>query len=149
MKHEQHQERVRDQRRHAYRANRALVPRADPALRDEIAAVQRAPGHERPVRAVPESAEEHRKHQVPVRTPRAAAISSEGDVEVIAQPAGKRDVPARPEFAEAAREVRPVEVDAEVEAEDARTIGPATSSGKKTTNVVNFSRSRSAFSARR
>src|SRR5438067_209974 len=89
-------------------------------LHDQIGPMQRAPEDERPARAVPESAEEHGDHQVAVRAPSSAAIAAQRDIEVITQPTGERDVPARPEFAEAAREVRAVEVDAEVESENAR-----------------------------
>src|SRR5436189_208321 len=71
-------------------------------------------------RAVPQAAEEHGDHQVAVRPQLSASVASQRDVEVIPQPARKRDVPARPELAEAAREVRAVEVDAEVESENAR-----------------------------
>src|SRR5207247_3270020 len=89
-------------------------------LHHQIRAMQRAPEDERPARAMPQAAEEHGDHQVAVRPQLSAPVASQRDVEVIPQPARKRDVPARPELTEAAREVRAVEVDAEVESEDAR-----------------------------
>src|SRR3970282_801869 len=42
-------------------------PLAPPALGDERGTVDGAPGDERPARAVPEAAEQHRQHQVAVR----------------------------------------------------------------------------------
>src|ERR1044071_1362937 len=120
VKDEKDQERGGNDRRNAQRANGALVGRREQALQDEVEAVQSAPGHEGPVRAMPQAAQEHRQHQVAHGAQRAAAVSAERDVAVIAKPTGERDVPARPELAEALRPVRPVDVDAEIEAEYAR-----------------------------
>src|SRR2546423_9487934 len=93
--------------------------------------MQRSPGDEGPACAVPQATEGHGQHQIAGRRERAAAVAAKGDVQVIAQPARKRDVPARPEFAEASRKVRPVEVDSEVEPENAReTDGDARVAGK-------------------
>ena len=66
---------------------------------------------------MPEAAQEHRDHEVPVRVDRPVPVAPERDVEVVPEPARQRDVPARPELAEALREVRRVEVDAEVVAQ--------------------------------
>src|ERR1700733_6152537 len=47
---------------------------------------------------MPQAAKKHRDHQVPVRHPRlGAAISAEGDIEIITKAGRKRDMPAAPE----------------------------------------------------
>ena len=89
-------------------------------LGDEADAVERAPEHERPRRAVPEAAEHHRDHQVAVGEQPAAAAAAERDVEEVAQEARQRHVPAAPEVAEARRAVRAVEVLREHEAHQQR-----------------------------
>ena len=82
--------------------------------------VDPAPDDERPAGAVPEAADEHRQHQVPVREERPAAVPAERDVEVVAQPARERHVPAPPEVRDRGRRVRRVEVLREREAEQER-----------------------------
>src|SRR5438093_10004681 len=82
--------------------------------------MESAPGVERPARAVPEATQQHRHHEIAIGPPRPAAVAAEGDVEVVPQPARQRDVPSRPELAEAARKVRAIEVDPEIETEDSR-----------------------------
>src|SRR3972149_5939018 len=69
-----------------------------------------APGEKGPARPVPEAADQHRQHQVAVREEPAAAISPERDVEVVAQPARERHVPAAPEVLDRDRRVRGGEV---------------------------------------
>ncbi len=91
---------------------RAFHAQADP--------VDRSPGHERPRRAVPQPAEQHRDHHVPVRHERALPVTAERDVDVVAQPAGERHVPAPPEVLQRDRGVRRVEVLRELEAEQQR-----------------------------
>ena len=90
------------------------------ALDDQADAVDAAPHHERPRRAVPQAAEQHREHEVPVRVPAAAAVAAEGDVEVVAQPARQRHVPAAPEVLQAQGDVGRVEVRREADAEEQR-----------------------------
>ena len=82
--------------------------------------VDRAPGDERPAGAVPEPADEHGQHEVAVREERAAAVSAERDVEVVAQPARQRHVPAAPEIGDRGRRVGGVEVLREREPEQER-----------------------------
>ena len=82
--------------------------------------VDSAPDDERPAGAVPEPADEHREHEVAVREERAAAVAAERDVEVVAQPARQRHVPAPPEVRDRRRRVRRVEVLREGEAEEER-----------------------------
>ena len=66
---------------------------------------------------MPEAAEGHRQHQVAVSQKRAAAAAAQGDVEVVAQPGRKADVPAAPEVLRAGGEVREVEVERHLEAQ--------------------------------
>ncbi len=73
-------------------------------------AVERAPEHERPRRAVPEPAEQHRQEQVAVGLELPPAVAAERDVEEVAQEAAERHVPAAPEVAEPERAVRRHEV---------------------------------------
>ena len=88
-------------------AAEALAP---PALRRQRAAVDPAPDQERPRRAVPEPAEQHRDHDVAERPEPPAAVAAERDVEVVAQPARERHVPAPPEVAQREGHVGAVEV---------------------------------------
>ena len=88
------------------------------ALESEHAAMESAPDHEIPRRAVPQSAEQHRKDQVDVGSPPASAISAERDVEVFPQPRGKRNVPAPPEVSDGFRSIGRIEILSEDEAED-------------------------------
>ena len=76
-----------------------------------------APANERPVRTVPHAAQEHDHEQIKIQALLAHAVSTEGDVEVIAEPARERNVPALPEFGNAPRAVRAVEVAREMEPE--------------------------------
>ena len=76
-----------------------------------------APGDERPPRPVPEAAEEHRQQQVPIRDRGTAPAAAERDVQVVAQPARERDVPAAPEILQRHGRVGRVEVERELEAE--------------------------------
>ena len=57
-------------------------------------------------RAMPESAKHHRDHQIAIDTRRGAAISTEWNIEVIAQPSRKTDVPIVPESGWIADEIR-------------------------------------------
>src|SRR5262249_5535713 len=68
--------------------------------------VKPAPGDERPIGAVPESAGEHREHQIDARTRGTLPVSAEGNVEVVAQPGRQRNVPATPEILDARGLVR-------------------------------------------
>ena len=89
-------------------------------LDDQAGAVEGAPEHEGPGRPVPEAAEDHRDHQVAVGEQAAAAAAAERDVEVVAQEARERHVPAPPEVAEPGRAVGVVEVLREDEAHQQR-----------------------------
>ena len=88
----------------------AVEPRTQHALGREIQAVQSAPDHEGPAGAMPEAAEQHRRHQRRIRAALAVTIAAERNVEIVAQPRRQRDVPAPPEIGEADRRVRKAEV---------------------------------------
>ena len=85
-----------------------------------------APEHERPGRAVPEPADDHRQHQVAVELQHVPPrLPPERDVEVVAEPGREADVPARPEVLRAGGEVGEVEVQGQLEARGTwRSRGP-------------------------
>ena len=89
-------------------------------LDDQGDAVQEAPEDERPAGAVPEPAEHHGEHQVHVGARAALAVAAERDVQVVAQPARQRHVPAAPELLHRARRVRRVEVVRQLEPQQQR-----------------------------
>ena len=84
--------------------------RPTPCMPPQNTNVQPAPCH-RP-------AEQERDHEVHVGAAAALAVAAQRDVEVVAQPAGQRDVPAPPEVLDGARRVRRVEVLGQLEAEE-------------------------------
>ena len=97
------------------------APQRLPGVVDhQVDAVQPAPDHEGPAGAVPQPAEQHRDHQVGVAARRAAPVAAERDVEVVAQEARQRDVPAAPEVDDVDRLVGAVEVDREADVEHQR-----------------------------
>src|SRR5439155_26830991 len=65
------------------------------------------------------AAENHRDPDIDVSARFASAITAEADVKIIAQPGRKADVPAAPEFADAGGGVRQVEIEHDIEAENA------------------------------
>ena len=80
----------------------------------------RAPRDEGPVRPVPEAGDQEHDHEVPIGGRCRAAIATERDVQVVAEPARQRHVPAPPELGDRARSVWPVEVLREADAEHER-----------------------------
>src|SRR3546814_8661855 len=86
---------------------------AEHALDAKDQPVPRAPDEERPVRAMPETAEQHRQEQIAIGLGGAAAIAAERDVEIVAQPTRQAHVPAPPELGDALADVRLVEVRSE------------------------------------
>ena len=81
--------------------------RRGPGARSESsAALVAAPDQEIPTGAVPQSAEQHRQHEIAVGGKAAMAAAAERDIQVIAQPAGKRNMPAPPEIGDAGGQVR-------------------------------------------
>ena len=95
----------------------ALEPGLGEPVPDQQHALIDAPEHERPGRAVPEAADDHRQHQVAVERSRAAAAAAQRDVEVVAEPGREADVPAGPEVLRAGGEVGQVEVQGQLEAQ--------------------------------
>src|SRR3954468_25085392 len=91
---------------------RQHVPSAGPVpMDDQRYPVQTAPDHKRPRAAVPESAEQHRDHDVAIHEPRRPAISAERNVEIITEPGRKADVPAMPEIGNVPGEIGKPEID--------------------------------------
>src|SRR5690349_10601682 len=66
---------------------------------------------------MPEAAEAHDDHQIEVGARPPAAIAAEGNVEIGPEPRRERNVPARPELGERARQIGTVEIDRETVAE--------------------------------
>src|SRR5260370_29162038 len=91
--------------------------RLAPVLDTEADTMNATPRDEGPLRAVPQSAEQERDHQVPVRSPSPRSVATERDVQVVAQPARQRHVPSAPEVLQRHRGIRRVEVLAEPEPE--------------------------------
>ena len=94
-------------------------PAVDRMLGRQPGPLEGPPGDEVPGGAVPEAAERHGQHQVDVGPHPALAVAAERDVEVVAQEARQRHVPAAPEVAEAGGAVGAVEVLREDEAHQA------------------------------
>lgn len=113
---EQHEHLRNQDLHHAGRlvVKRVLVVRT---FHDHEEGMVQAPANERPVRAVPHTAQEHDHEQIKIQAFLAHAVSTESDVEVVAEPARERNVPALPEFGNAPRAVRAVEVAREMEPE--------------------------------
>src|SRR5262249_16789513 len=89
----------------------------------EPCAVDGSPDQERQIGAVPQPAEQHGEKQIAIGATAALRVTSEGNIEIVAQPSAQADVPASPEVLEALREIRLAEVDHEMEAAQLR--GPA------------------------
>src|SRR5699024_4439480 len=102
------------------RALESVEPRNDQHIRHAQHTEQRAPRDERPLRAVPQAADEERQKEVPQVARSPAAAAAERDVDVVLKPRGERDVPAAPEILDAARKIRAAEVAHQPEAQNAR-----------------------------
>src|SRR3954466_3741650 len=87
---------------------------------DQGEAMQSAPDHKSPGAAVPQSAEQHRDHDVAVNEPGGSLVSPERNVKIIAEPARKTDVPAMPEVGNVRREIRETKIDRQLVTEQAR-----------------------------
>src|ERR1039458_4438474 len=72
--------------------------------------VKGAPEHECPGGTVPESAQDHREHQVAIGKQPPPAVAAERDIEKVAQKPRKRHVPTPPEVAKAGGAVWTAEV---------------------------------------
>ena len=93
-----------------------------PAMRSQTQqrAVIAAPDHEVPTRAVPQAAQQHGQHQIAIGLQRAVPVAAQRNVEIVAQPAGERHVPAMPEIGDAEGQIRAAEIHREMEAEQHR-----------------------------
>ncbi len=69
---------------------------------------------------MPETADEHRDHQVEPRSEASFSVSAKWNVEVFAQPRTEADMPSAPEILRACREVGEIEVLHQVDTEPAR-----------------------------
>ena len=65
---------------------------------------------------MPQSADKHRRHIVYVSSPLPLAVAAKWYVHIIAQPRGKRYVPATPKIGKIARLIREIEVLSQSEA---------------------------------
>ena len=92
-------------------------PRLESSVQHQEEALIDAPDDERPRGAMPEAAEDHGQHQVAIDPESPAAVASQRDVKVIAQPLREADVPSAPEVLGAGREIGEVEVQRELEAQ--------------------------------
>src|SRR4051812_44415950 len=90
---------------------------APTGLHGQKRAVKQSPEHEGPARSVPEPAQEERKQNIRQLARRAAAIASERNVDIVAQKAGQRHVPAAPKLRNRVRAIRGVEVARELDGE--------------------------------
>jgi hypothetical protein len=57
-----------------------------------------SPGNERPIRAMPQSAQQHGVHQVSVSEYLSSSSTSQRDIQVISQNGRERDMPAPPKI---------------------------------------------------
>ena len=80
--------------------------------------VNASPNNEGPIGAVPKSTHQEDDEDVADRFPLAHARTAQWDVEVIAEPRRKRDVPTTPEFRNVAGEVGRLEVGHELDAKE-------------------------------
>ena len=96
-----------------------VEPRLAQLVDAEGDTVTGAPNDEGPCGTVPESTEEHGDHEIEMLTHFALAVAAQGDIDIVAQPRGERDVPSVPELGDIQRTVREVEVDTQVESHDA------------------------------
>ena len=80
---------------------------------------------------MPQTCNGHGQKQVAIGFPGAFAIATKGDVQVVTQPAGQRQMPAAPEILDAASQIRLVKVFREVKAQhQAQADGHGTVAGK-------------------
>ena len=79
-------------------------------FKTENYAVQQAEHHILPRRAVPQAGERKDDEQVQAGAAQPTAASAQRDIEIVPEPAGQRDMPPPPVFADRAGEIRVVEV---------------------------------------
>src|SRR5271168_2008192 len=74
-------------------------------------AVIETPEHKIPGGAMPEPSQHHRDHQVSVGLRHTFTVATQRDVEIVAEPIRKADMPARPKLSWIPRKVWKVEVE--------------------------------------
>lgn len=77
-------------------------------------AMQDAPQKERPVGTVPNAADKEGYEDVEIVAPAGTTASAQGDVDIVLEPRGKRDVPTPPKVGYTHRQIRAAEVVDEV-----------------------------------
>jgi len=77
---------------------------------DLINTVQATPDDKRPACAVPQTADKEYDEQIEIMSCFGATVAAERNIEIIAEPGGKADMPSRPEFLNASCAVRTVKV---------------------------------------
>ena len=82
----------------------------DHTLQDQEKSVEQAPEDKIPLSAVPQSGREENDQKVQNGAERSPAVPSQRDIEIIAEPVGKGNVPAPPEFADGLGAVGQVKV---------------------------------------
>ena len=80
--------------------------------------MENTPKHEGPIGAVPDARKQKDNKDVKGLPRRGAAVTAEGNVNVIAEPAGKADMPTAPEFLDGARHIGHIEVLHQADAHD-------------------------------
>ncbi len=75
----------------------------------------RPPEDKDPVGAVPQAGQEHDDGQIPQGVPPGAAIAPQGDVQVVPEPGGQRNVPPAPKFRGRPGKIREPEILHEVD----------------------------------
>ena len=89
---------------------------------DQVGAMQHAPHDKGPVRAMPQAAQQHGQEQVAVALESAVAVAAQRDIQIVAQEARQRDVPAAPEVDDRGGFVGRIEIDRQ---DNAKHVGQA------------------------
>src|SRR4051794_7366012 len=89
------------------------------AFDDQEQPVKEAPDDERPVRTVPEAAQEEHEDEIEIQPSGGRPVSAEWDIDVVAEPGGERHVPSPPEVLDRLGDIRIVEILREMKPEHA------------------------------
>ena len=79
------------------------------------AAVQCAPDHEVPGRAVPKAADDHGRKQIQIGAMFSFSIAPQGDIQIFLQPGRQRNVPALPQLCNIVGQIWEIEVSGQVD----------------------------------
>src|SRR6476660_931974 len=85
--------------------------------RHDVQRIEETPNQERPVRAMPKSADNENNKRIPDFHPHAAFAAAKWNVQIIAEPGRERNVPSAPEFGNVAREIRERKISQELNPE--------------------------------